>query len=207
MPEVSASGRTDAGVHAKGQVVSFAWPESLGWSEERLREALNGISPPGLQVKSLVRESNSFDARRAAHLKCYTYRFALRNNRACAKYERAWAIESSPDVVLMAKAARILRGDHDFSGFRAKNCCAKSTLRTIYASEVSRPEKDLILFTIIGKGFLKQMVRIIAGTLLKVGDGAIDIAKIEDILDSGKRSAAGPTAPASGLTLEWVRYL
>ena len=106
----------------------------------------------------------------------------------------------------MEKAAVFLVGIHDFSAFRASDCQAQGTVRTVLSSELTRLDHDLLVYSICGKGFLKQMVRIIVGTLVEVGRGRLTIADIKNLLSAGKRADAGMTAPAHGLCLSWVRY-
>lgn len=202
---VTGSGRTDAGVHAKGQVVSFHWPETLAFNAKRLVEALNGITTRALVIRHAQEATESFDARLSPHVKCYCYSLLLRNTSGF--YEgRCWPVGEQLDIRTMIAAAKHLVGQHDFSSFRARDCTAQSTVRTLLLSELFRSSRDRLQYTVYGKGFLKQMIRIIVGTLVEIGRGRMTIKDFEGLLLAGDRSRAGPTAPAKGLVLEWVKY-
>lgn len=206
VPRITGSGRTDAGVHARGQVASFAWPAGITFDGFRLVGALNGISPPGLCVLAAAEEGDLFDARRSAHTKCYSYQLLLRTAGDGLYRGRAWPVGKSLDIPQMIAAAAYFQGDHDFSSFRAADCDAQSTVRTVVLSQLTRGAEDSLVYTIQGKGFLKQMVRTIAGTLVEVGRGRLEAGQIPEIIAARDRNRAGPTAPACGLFLEWVKY-
>ena len=209
-PKINGSGRTDAGVHAKGQVASFDWPEQLPVDNARLYRltaALNGVTSPALTVLSCEEVPADFDPRHSPHLKLYSYRFVLGKNSFGLEKGRAWHVGGKLNLPEMIRAARLFTGQHDFAAFRAADCSAKSTERTILSSELTRTDRRTMIYTIEGRGFLKQMVRIIAGTLVAVGRGSITSADVAGLITGGKRGNAGDTAPADGLTLEWVRYL
>ncbi len=204
---LQASGRTDSGVHARGQVVSFSWPTDIPFDELRLRSALNGITGPEIYVHHAERVDDAFDARFTPHIKCYTYRMLLGRRRSCYDLGRAWSIgDERLDLAAMIRAAKALRGKHDFSSFRAPDCTASTTERTLLASELVRLSHEELVYFVQGTGFLKQMIRIIVGTLVEIGRGKI-ATEMSELLDARNRSRVGPTAPPSGLTLEWVRYL
>ncbi len=203
---LSGSGRTDSGVHALGQVASFTWPGRLPIDNAELLGALNGITPRELAVTAVDIVDESFDARRTRHRKQYSYRYLLRRGAEGFFNGRAWRVPEGIDVGKMCVAARYFAGHRDFSSFRAKDCIAASAVRTIRLSELSREDHGVLRFVVQGNGFLKQMIRIMAGTLIGVGKGILDPDDIKRILDARSRDAAGPTAPAHGLTLDWVRY-
>ena len=204
--KVTASGRTDAGVHARGQVVSFDWPDDLSFTDYEFLSAMNGITPPQIAALGVEKKENAFDARRSPHVKCYCYYLLLRRGSMALHHDRAWRVNPLPAIPAMLEAARHFSGTHDFSSFRAVDCPAKTTVRTIHVSQFSRPAADVLVYTIHGTGFLKQMVRTIVGTLVEVGRGNLAPADIPRIIAARDRSAAGATAPACGLVLEWVRY-
>jgi len=204
-PDVTGSGRTDAGVHALGQVASFVWPEELPADCYRMYSALNGILPPEIVVKEITPQPDAFDARFSRHVKRYSYHLLLRSVGTGFYRERAWCV-GQLDIARMAEAARVLVGQHDFSSFRAIDCAATSTERTILVSEISRVSAEEVIYVAHGKGFLKQMIRIIVGTLTEIGAGRLTVADLQRILAAKDRSLAGPTAPARGLVLDWVRY-
>ncbi len=210
IPKVIASGRTDRGVHALGQVVSFEWPERLDVELSVIRRSLNGLMRHLVYCRDIANVPDSFDARHSPHLKSYTYRLRTRSGSVTPDSAMVWCV-GELDVASMIRAARGIVGTHDFSSFRASDCMAKSTERTILVSELAREasshaEGDLV-YTICGKGFLKQMVRIIVGTLVDIGRGWRGESEIVRLLSACERGQAGTTAPPHGLTLEWVRYL
>ncbi len=203
---VIGSGRTDSGVHAKAQVANVIWPDSVPFEIGRLKKALNGITVPELSVLSLEVVDPAFDARSMARLKQYSYRLSLRDTLPALDRGRVWRVGALPNLEGMLRGSRMLVGRHSFAGFRAGDCSAKTTMRTIHVSELTRTDGDELLYTIQGNGFLKQMVRIIVGTLVTIGWGRADAELIAEILAEGDRTKAGRTAPPDGLYLDWVRY-
>ena len=203
---ITASGRTDKGVHARAQVASFTWPLGLEFDPERLKSALNGITKKELTVLKVEAEKDDFDARLTPHRKQYSYRILIG-----AEHEgllEGLAIRSGGplDVASMIKAARYFVGTHDFSSFRSTDCTAKTTERIILVSELTRISERELVYSVQGKGFLMHMVRIIVGTLLEVGRGKILAEQIPEIIALKDRNKAGPTAPPQGLYLDWVKY-
>lgn len=200
---VSGSGRTDAGVHAEQQVASFT---ALGERSERaVRDGLNAYLPPDIAVIAAQRVPDDFDPRRSARVKRYRYQWLDRPTRSPLLRNRAWQVRRRLDVAAMHAAAGQLVGTHDFAAFRAEGCSAATTVRTMQAARVDR-DGDLVCFRIDGNGFLRHMVRILAGSLVAIGEGTRDAAWLSRALVSADRDAAGRTAPAHGLTLEWVAY-
>ena len=205
---VVGSGRTDAGVHALCQVCSFDWPQELDFEPVSFTKSLNGITDRDIIISSSQAVSESFDARRTPHIKTYEYRINTGNAWGGLYDEFQWTPEvSNLDVRKMIFAAGVLLGEHDFETFRASDCCATSTNRTIKLSDVVRTGKHELTYIVQGNGFLKQMVRIIVGTLVDVGAGKVTLDNFREILESKNRSNAGQTAPAKGLCLKDVRYL
>ncbi|MFN8389326.1 MAG: tRNA pseudouridine(38-40) synthase TruA [Bdellovibrionota bacterium] len=205
-PGIMGSGRTDSGVHALGQVASFLWPDTLPLRLGEIRAALNGITPRELSIRSVEIMPNSFDARVTLHRKQYSYLIGLHRGSDGFYGKRLWHITARLDVAAMAAAARHFVGKHDFSSFRAGDCLAKSTGRTVFVSELSRIGSEQLQFVVQGNGFLKQMIRIMTGTLVDVGRGRLRAEQIPELIAARNRELAGPTAPAHGLTLDWVRY-
>lgn len=209
---VTGSGRTDAGVHARGQVASLNWPVEIEFSAKRLKEAINALTPPGLVVRSIEEAPDTFDARISPHIKCYSYRLSYRGDEERASKftpideSRVWCLTRKLDIGQMIRAARVIQGQHDFQSFRAKDCSAKSTVRTIVRSELVRVSDRELIYFVHGKGFLKQMVRILVGTLVELGECGEGAEKMMEILAAKDRTKAGQTAPAKGLTMEWVSY-
>jgi tRNA pseudouridine38-40 synthase len=202
---VVSSGRTDAGVSARGQVVSLALDSKLRIEAGRLREALEGITSRDIVIKDVEIVEDDFDARFSPHHKCYQYRMLLRNSGVGLYKNRVCRVGTRLDVQSMILATKYFVGQHDFSSFRACDCNATSTIRTILRCELTR-EGELLVLTVLGTGFLKQMIRIMVGTLLEVGHGRINYQQIPEIISAKDRKLAGVTALPEGLTLEWVKY-
>lgn len=203
---VTGSGRTDAGVHARGQVASFLWPDEIPLDVHALRTALNGITHHGIAVRCIEPANSNFDARHSPHVKLYSYRLLLRSENAALEDGFVWRVQENFNIQEVIKASQVFTGEHDFSAFRAADCGATTTRRTILLSTVTREEGDILTYSILGKGFLKQMVRNIVGALVAVGRGKLCSAEISNMLLTGKRHEVVSTAPPEGLTLEWVRY-
>jgi tRNA pseudouridine38-40 synthase len=200
---VVTAGRTDTGVHAAGQVVNLRSEARI--PQDKIPKALNSLLPPDIRILEARDVHEGFNARTSAKWKRYDYR--IDNGRIPNVFTRRYMLhEPVPlDIVKMQQAAVYLEGRHNFMTFAAAGSSAKSFVRTLSHCKVKRQE-NLITITCIGNGFLYNMVRIIAGTLLYVGKGKIEPETIPHILDSGKRAEAGQTAPASGLTLTMVHY-
>ena len=199
---VSAAGRTDAGVHAAGQVACFSTERDL--EPQGVLRALNALTPPDLTVSAADVVPESFDPRRSAKSRAYVYR--IWNRRASSPFWRryAWHVRGALRFDAMAAAAECLVGEHDFSSFRAAGCDAKHAVRRVDRSEVTR-EGDLVCYRIEATAFLRHMVRNIVGTLVDIGHGRRD-EEIEALLAARDRTQAGATAPAHGLCLERVSY-
>jgi tRNA pseudouridine38-40 synthase len=200
---VEGAGRTDSGVHARGQVICFD-SETQKFPEELLK-GLNGLLPQTIRAKEAEVVPLIFDPRRDAAHK--TYRYTWYNHPYSSPFWRryTWHAYAPLDVEAMQKAAAVLVGEHDFSSFRAAGCTAKTPIRTILACEVLR-DKERVQLRITGHAFLHQMVRIIAGCLYDIGMGKRPWDDIKRILAGKNRKLAGKTAPAEGLTLWEVVY-
>ncbi|MCI7638663.1 MAG: tRNA pseudouridine(38-40) synthase TruA [Clostridiales bacterium] len=200
--EVSGSGRTDAGVHARGQVANFHCESAM--PPEEILQNLRRYLPEDIGIYSCKEVSPRFHARLNAREKTYCYR--IWNSDAPCVFERRFVAVMSEklDMEAMKQAAGLLLGKHDFSAFCGNNKMKKSTVRELYAIEISRRGEEIQLrFT--GNGFLYNMVRIMAGTLIEVGRGQRRPEDIPDLF-GGKREQAGFLAPAQGLCLEEVVY-
>jgi tRNA pseudouridine38-40 synthase len=226
---VAGAGRTDAGVHALGQVASFRLSSAI--TEGDLFRALNAKLPEDVRVLSAEVAAPGFNARFSARSK--TYRYRISNTRVMSPFQRrfAWHISRNLDLAVMSEAARALLGEHDFSCFQAapsrsertastarrlrgrepaETTNERTTTRTVtrsdWAEEPLAGGGRLLVYEVAGTGFLKYMVRAVVGTLVEVGDGRRTPASLRDLLDSRDRSAAGPTAPPTGLYLVRVDY-
>lgn len=193
-----AAGRTDAGVHARGQIANFRTESEI--SLRGFHRGLNALLPDDIAILDVVDVPPDFDSRRNNRGKHYRYR--VWNQRSPAPRWRAttWHLHRPLELQPMAAAARLLVGTHDFSAFRAASCERETTVRTLFRVTVAA-DPPLVTIDVEGTAFLKNMVRIIAGTLVEVGRGRRDPASIADLLREGRRPAAGVTAPAHGLTL------
>ena len=200
---VAGAARTDAGVHAHGQIASFT--SEKDWDPAKLRGAMNGILPDDIGVLEASIAPDGFHARRSATGRIYRYQFATGPYLSPFMAPFAFHYRPDLDVAAMGEAAAHLLGEHDFSSFRASADTSLSPVKTLRRSEVRR-EGSLILYEVEGSSFLQHMVRSIAGSLLDVGRGHRTASWIADALRVRSRDAAGPTLPARGLFLEQVLY-
>ena len=200
--EISASGRTDTGVHARGQVANFHTEAAMSCAE--MLAELRKYLPEDIGIYSCREVSPRFHARLNALEKTYQYR--LWNSEQPCVFDRRFVavMEEELDVERMNEAAQLLLGTHDFSAFCANKKMKKSTVRTIKSFTVQRVGEE-IRFTVTGNGFLHNMVRILVGTLVEVGRGEREMDSIP-VLFGGKREDAGFLAPGKGLCLMEVRY-
>ncbi len=206
---VTGSGRTDAGVHAAGQVCNFALADEIKISPGRIADALNAKLPPDVRVLESAAAPETFDACRSAKKKTYRYSvyFSRRENPLLERY--AVRVEGKYDLPLMRACARLLEGEHDFSAFSATGSSVKTTVRTVYSLSLGEREEcgvPVLETDICGNGFLYNMVRIIAGALLACGCGKISAEAISRALECGDRELLGKTMPAKGLTLLRAEY-
>jgi tRNA pseudouridine38-40 synthase len=199
------SGRTDAGVHALGQVASFALAAPI--PEANLTRALNRTLPASIRVLSATRISSDFHARHSAVSKTYEYR--IFREEICPPWQAryVYALNVPLDVEAMQRAAAKVCGEFDFTAFAASDPDRSplDNVRSLHASHWIQ-EPPLLLYRVQGNGFLHHMVRNLVGTFLEVGRGNLHEAEIPEILASRSRAQAGPTAPARGLFLVSVDY-
>lgn len=201
--EIDGSGRTDAGVHARRQTVSFSTERAF--APDRLQAQLNHYLPSDITVLSLEEAEGRFHARYLATGKCYRYR--LWNAPLVNPLERRYRhhVPEPLDLEKMRRAADVLMGTYDFSAFTAMKSKKKSAVRTL--REISlKADGAALELTFVGDGFLHHMVRIIVGTLLEVGAGRMTVKAVADALAAQNRAQAGPLAPANGLVLWGVDY-
>ena len=228
---VAGAGRTDAGVHALGQVAGFSLERAI--APDTLARALNARLPETVRVVAAEEVPPRFHARFDARWK--TYRYRLWHGRTSNPFERqyAWHVSGALDVAAMAAAARLVEGRHDFAGFQGAGSDPNTTEREVFSSRIVRSRKlsttegtevteaqtglflrvprvlcggELIQYEIAGDGFLRHMVRNIVGTLVEIGRGRRSVESIGEVLASRDRARAGPTAPAEGLFLVHVAY-
>lgn len=201
--EVQGSGRTDAGVHAKGQVVNFHTKSDVPVRELQL--LCNQYLPEDIAVVDIAEVSERFHSRLNARQKCYCYQ--VLNSSVPDVFLRRYAltVEDALDVDAMREAAKYLLGEHDFTAFTSTKRMKKSAVRRIDEIRIDATG-ELLTFTFRGNGFLYHMIRIMMGTLLEVGMGKREPENILTVLDSKKRELAGPLVAAKGLTLMEVLY-
>ncbi len=201
---VIGAGRTDAGVHAIGQVASFSLRRDV--APDVVVRSLNAKLPVEIRVRSAERVPSDFHARFDATSKSYRYR--VWNADVLDPFERAyvWHVPGPLDIAAMDDAARMLEGHHDFAAFQTAGGAPGPTARTIARSSVTTPSRGLLTYDVSGDGFLRHMVRAIVGTLMEVGRGRQRPEWIRDVIASRDRAHAGRTAPAHGLFLVRVDY-
>lgn len=200
---IHGAGRTDAGVHALGQVAHFSCETTI--PTDGLFRGLNGNLPPDVAIIDLVEAPPEFHARFSAKGKHYRYQlFQARCHRPFLS-PYAWRVRDDVDLAHLDRHLREFVGEHDFAAFRASSCSAKTTVRQIHAAWVTR-EEGVVGVHFRGGGFLQHQVRIMVGTLLENLEQGRPPTSIRTMLASGKRSSAGRTAPAHGLWLMRVFY-
>ena len=201
VPKLSAAGRTDAGVHARGQVVSF----ETDADPDRIRRSLNGMLGPEVVTLDARVAPDGFDARFSATAREYRYRVDVGEAPDPFTARFVWHRPGEPAVAEMRRAASLLVGEHDFASFCRRPPGDRHTVRDLERLSIVR-DADRLEIAARANAFLHQMVRSLVGTLLAVGDGRIPARSIPEILEARDRSAAGPIAPPHGLTLERVIY-
>lgn len=201
--EITGSGRTDAGVHAKGQVANFHMKG--GFTEQEILHYLNRYLPEDIAVLSVEQADERFHSRYQAKEKTYLYRIHTGEIPNVFERKYMYCYDKTLLTGRMREAAEYLTGTHDFKAFCGNRKMKKSSVRTIYKIRIAETEDEIQIF-FTGNGFLQNMVRIITGTLIEVGDGRRKPQEIKEILESGRREEAGYTVPACGLTLLGVKY-
>ena len=205
---VIGAGRTDAGVHALGQVASVQLTRAIEAPE--LRRALNATLPPDVRALAVETAPDGFNARYAAHSKSYRYHIIA--DEVISPFERrfAWHVPGALDSAAMRRAAERIKGRHDFSAFQSTGSQVASTVREITFSQLNASpitETGLdIIYDVRGEGFLRHMIRAVVGTLVEIGAGRLKADAVDQILASRDRRNAGPTAPARGLFLVAIYY-
>lgn len=202
---VSAASRTDTGVHARGQVLSFRTGSSL--ATDTFVKGLNYYLPEDIAVKAAYKVNDGFNVQRDAVSRRYQYYIFNSATRSPLKREYTYHVSGELDIETMDSAGKLLVGEHDMASFvtAISRSIIKSTVRRVYKTQVEKRGK-LITFEIVARSFLPHQVRNIVGTLIRVGLGKISIDDFKTIMEAKKPGAAGPTAPARGLCLIQVDY-
>lgn len=201
---ITAAGRTDAGVHAAGQVASLTLDREI--DANGLQRALNGVLPIDLVVLEVAPAAPGFDARRDARSKLYVYRIWNARCRSPLHGRSHHWVPQALDPEAMATAARHCVGRHDFASFQTAGSSVQTTVRTLAALDVMGQSRGEIRIEVVGDGFLRHMVRNLAGTLIEVGRGRRSPDSLPALLAARDRRQAGPTAPPQALTLLRVCY-
>ena len=201
---LTASGRTDAGVHALGQVANFHCNTDL--SSQAFQNGLNSLTRDDIVIISCDIVDESFHSRFDTKSKTYNYRILNRDLPAAINRQYAWFIKKKLDLDAMRLAVKHIIGTHDFKAFEGTGSPRSHTTRRVFKAEISEQGNGLIVFKIKADGFLRFMVRNIVGTLVDVGLGKITSDDFKEILLSKDRSTAGATAPPNGLFLIQVKY-
>ena len=200
---IIGSGRTDAGVHALGQVANFFCDQEP--DPHRLQRGLNALTPEDITIKEVTIVPDSFDARRDGRSRLYEYRILNRSTPSPFHLNRAWHVHDPLDVQSIREAIRFLEGEHDFSAFQAAGCDAIHPVRKIYRTSLDE-RNELLVYTIEATAFLRHMLRNIVGTLVEIGRKQRTPESFAELLRVRDRTKAGPTAPAHGLFLMEVKY-
>lgn len=201
---VTGASRTDSGVHSMGNVAIFDTETRM--PADKISFALNQRLPEDIVVQDSCEVPSDWHPRYQVSRKTYEYRILNRTFRMPNRRLDTYFYHHKLDVHKMKRAASYLVGEHDFKSFCAVGAQVKTTTRTIYSCEVEKDGNDIITIRVTGNGFLYNMVRIIAGTLIRVGGGEMAPDEIPQILGKKDRTAAGPTAPAHGLTMMGIEY-
>lgn len=201
--QVIGSGRTDAGVHAVGQVANFHFKQE--YDKEEILDYLNRYLPEDIAVCAITEVQERFHSRYHAKKKTYLYR--IHTGRIPEVFERKYVYDYQVPLSTdrMKQVAKFLVGTHDFKSFCGNKKIKKSTVRTIYEIKIEETKQEIRIYY-TGDGFLQNMIRILTGTLIEIGDGRRNPQEIPAMLEACDRNAAGYTAPACGLTLYSVEY-
>lgn len=203
-PDVNGAGRTDAGVHAKGMVASVKM--DVPFTDEQIKLKLNKALPEDIAVLDVRTASDKFHARYSAVGKTYSYTCYAGETSPVFRRKYVTILEKMPDIDKMKQAAKFLIGKNDYAAFCREASSYQSTIRVVDKLDIAADNKGYITFTVHGTGFMRNMVRIMVGTLLDVGFGRINPEDIPKIMESRDREKAGYTAKAIGLCLEQVDY-
>ncbi len=200
---VHGSGRTDAGVHALGQVAAFELPRKF--APDELMHAMNALLPLDVAIIAADAVGDDFDPRRDARQRVYEYRVINCERRSAFDFRYAWRVPAPLNLVALNSAARRFVGEHDFAAFRSLGSEEKTTVRRVFASEWSR-EGNRFVYRVEASGFLRHMVRTMVATMIAVGRGRLAAAQVTTLIEARDRALVPASAPPCGLFLVEVRY-
>ncbi|MBQ9714581.1 MAG: tRNA pseudouridine(38-40) synthase TruA [Clostridia bacterium] len=204
---ITASGRTDAGVHAAGQVCHFDLDSSV--PPEKMPDCINRFLPPDIRAIEGWGKDENFDSNRSAKRKTYCYSLYVSNREMPLKERFSVRVEDAPNLPKLQETARLFEGEHDFKAFCASGSSVKTTVRTVYEvrveEQISFGGRDIKIY-VTGNGFLYNMVRTMVGELLDIATGRRTKESLYQAFETGNRSLLGKTMPAKGLTLLTVEY-
>ena len=206
---VTGSGRTDAGVHALGQVCHFDLPEGFKVFPKNIIKALNTFLPDGVKVNSAEFVPNDFHAIKSAKKKTYFYDIYLSSSPMPPLDKHALRVDEDINIDKMKECAKVFIGTHDFTAFRLKNSTAKTTIREVfecYFENITLYNTPALRFNVTADGFLYKMVRTITGTLIRIGEGKMTVKEVEKLLHDGKEWMEKIPVPPNGLFLKSVEY-
>ena len=198
------SGRTDSGVHARGQVANFKTETTIKPNEFQM--GLNSVLPKDISIVDAVEVDTNFHAQFSAKSKTYIYKIYNSPHPSALLRHRVWFMPYTLDINNMRNAAGVLSGEHDFKAFAQADTEVRTTVRTVMNVGIDKTDKNMIEFRIEATGFLKRMVRLIIGTLAQVGKGKITSEEFAEILRSGEKNKFVYAAPPQGLYLKEVKY-
>jgi len=200
---IHSSGRTDAGVHARGMMAHFKTEATLPL--KAFREGVNRFLPQDVVIRNVAEKPNDFHARYSAKGKWYRYTIYQNAVRSPLSARTAWHLRNKLNLEKMREAAGLIVGEHDFQAFRSSSCAAKTTTREIYQVDITK-EDDFIYLDFRGSGFLKHMVRMLVGTLVEIGGDRRPVNDLSKLLAGENDVSCGVNAPAHGLCLQEVWY-
>lgn len=201
---VRGAGRTDAGVHARGQVAAFKLPRRFDATD--LMRALNALLPADIAVIDADEVADDFDPRRDARARVYEYRILNRRARSAFEFRYAWLLREPLELAAMSEAAQMFVGEHDFAAFRSLGSEEKTTIRRVFSSEWSRLDEHHLIYRVEATAFLRHMVRTMVAAMVEAGRGRLAPAQVMVLLKKRDRALVPASAPACGLFLIEVRY-
>ncbi len=202
---VIGSGRTDAGVHAKGQSAHFKTKRKIDYKDNFINSMNFFLRKYPVSILSIRKRSKMFHARHSAKTRTYKYFIINRFSSLVLDKKKAWHVKKKLNIKIMRKGAKLLIGTHNFSTFRSSSCQSKSAVKTLKKVQIKK-EKNKIIFTFESKSFLQQQVRSMVGSIKYLGEGKWNLKDFRKVLKSKKRSMCAPPAPAHGLYLYEVKY-